>query len=70
MSIMLAAKILNLESFAEAVFVVFFRPPSSHDKTVAYSKKMPWLMPALKDVYTFLLNSTYNNDDNILYYQY
>jgi hypothetical protein len=31
---------------------------------------MPWLMPALKDVYTFLLNSTtYNNDDNILYYQ-
>ena len=26
------------ESFAEAVFVVFFRPPSSHDKTVAYSK--------------------------------
>ena len=30
---------------------------------------MPWLMPALKDVYTFLLNSTYNNDDNILYYR-
>ena len=70
MSIMLAAKILNL--LQRPCLLCSFVPPPHTIKRLHIAKveKNAVAVPALKDVYTFLLNSTYNNDDNILYYQY